>query len=668
MPVHQTRILLIALLVSGLLAAAPIGAAKATDVRAMRDIVQQLAGTTKRIGVVEGPGLPGDQRIMLPDIQFEFDSDRLSPAAHVQLDELAKALQHSALGSSHFAIHGHTDSAGSIEYNRLLSERRALSVSRYLQRKGVDASRLVEVGFGETHLLDDIPGRHARNRRVEIVRHDVASTGTPTAAVPASNGRALIIAVGDYRKVSPALPGTVQDATNMRAFAMSHLGFRRDEVKMLVDEEATRSNILDTAERVLIGDTRPGETVFLYFSGHGYQQFDQNNDEADRLDETLVPYDAFYDEQGTLQNMITDDEIAGLFSRLNGRRVLFVVDACHAGTSDKFGVVTDEVTRATVKSPTRLDGSPLRPGKPAVPLSTISAASSDSNDGELVPTKDLGSRSLDLTVWTAVKADQKALMLRNEERRAGGAGSWFTENLLNGFRESQADLDNDGSVSRDELISFLQARSSAYCEANRNRCGNGLTPQMYASGTGAVTAFERVRHIPSQSKDISVRQVEAVSAASDAGVDLAIASGTRLEVGSVAEFVVTSQHDGFLILLDISPDGNIVQLYPNRFTSGAGAADPFADRIQAGASVHLPGEDARYHFRAQPPAGDGVLFALVTEERSTALDQLTSRHKDLLPVARPRAYLSEMIEALRSNDQAGRRTALLHYTVANRSQ
>ncbi len=644
-----------AALCAALLLATPARADDPNGARTWQDIVQTLVSSDKSVGVYAGAELPGSQRVNLPAIQFEFDSAMLTGAAKEQLDDLAQALRHETLETSHFAIHGHTDSAGAAAYNRELSERRAHAVSSHLQEKGVNAFRLVEVGFGETHLLHGVPAGDRRNRRVEIVRIDAASE-TP---VPASNDRALIIGIGDYPQVSK-LDGTVRDAIGMRDFALSHMGFDRDEVTLLIDENATRDSILQTAEEVLVNQTREGDTVLLYFSGHGFQQLDQNGDENDRLDETLIPYDAKLVDD-TPQGMISDDEIAGLLSRLTGRRILFVVDACHAGTTDKLTAVVSDDKWSGVKSPRTQDGSPLKPGVPGA-----ARPGADRSEGGLVATKDLGGDILDLTVWTAVRADQKALMLRPQEREPDGAGSVFTRYLLNGFRDNAADRNGDGDISRDELHSFVTAGSAAYCEKNRDQCENGLTPQLYAS-RGASIAFRSVGGPPTTepagTKDLVVRQVEAIAAASKTGVTLEVEPGTSLALDSPVQFSVTSEQDGFLTLLDISPDGNIVQLYPNRFTE----QDQNPGRIVAGGSIRLPGNDERYHFRAAPPLGSGVIFALVTDERSDALGSLTSRHKDLQPVAKPRAYLSELIEALRAMDKTGRRTAKLRYTVADRS-
>jgi OOP family OmpA-OmpF porin len=105
-------------------------------------------------------------------VQFATGSDELTPQAMTALDELGKALSSNALSSYHFRIEGHTDTVGSKEYNRALSERRAAAVVAYLKQKfGVDDSRLTAVGLGSDHLLvptgDQTP--EARNRRVQVV-------------------------------------------------------------------------------------------------------------------------------------------------------------------------------------------------------------------------------------------------------------------------------------------------------------------------------------------------------------------------------------------------------------------------------------------------------------------------------------------------------------------
>ena len=69
-------------------------------------------------------------------------------------------------------IEGNADDSGSDEYNMALSQRRAAVVNRYLADRGIDASRVQIVSFGEekpacTTSRDD--ECRAKNRRDEFV-------------------------------------------------------------------------------------------------------------------------------------------------------------------------------------------------------------------------------------------------------------------------------------------------------------------------------------------------------------------------------------------------------------------------------------------------------------------------------------------------------------------
>lgn len=101
-------------------------------------------------------------------IFFENNSDKLKVASLSQLDELAKILTRN--DGANLTIEGHTDSNGSDEFNRNLSQKRTESVKAYLIKKGIDASRLTGVGMGESKPIADNKtalGR-AKNRRVEL--------------------------------------------------------------------------------------------------------------------------------------------------------------------------------------------------------------------------------------------------------------------------------------------------------------------------------------------------------------------------------------------------------------------------------------------------------------------------------------------------------------------
>ena len=105
-------------------------------------------------------------------VNFANGSAELTPDAIRTLDELGRALASKDLAAYRFRIEGHTDTVGSSNYNRTLSERRAEAVVDYVAKKfGVDPSRLQAIGMGEDGLLVPAPPQtpEPRNRRVQVI-------------------------------------------------------------------------------------------------------------------------------------------------------------------------------------------------------------------------------------------------------------------------------------------------------------------------------------------------------------------------------------------------------------------------------------------------------------------------------------------------------------------
>lgn len=130
---------------------------------------------TRKIEVIPGKEAEVlDQNKDLPKInltiEFEYNSDRPTPAGMQQLGALGDALRDPGLKTFRFMLAGHTDARGSDVYNQTLSERRALAVQRFLAGSAqIEQSRLSTVGFGRTRLLKDVSPEDGRNRRVEVV-------------------------------------------------------------------------------------------------------------------------------------------------------------------------------------------------------------------------------------------------------------------------------------------------------------------------------------------------------------------------------------------------------------------------------------------------------------------------------------------------------------------
>jgi OOP family OmpA-OmpF porin len=116
---------------------------------------------------------PGE--ITIPGIEYDFDKATLRPRSMQILDSLAKFLELN--DNIDVQIAAHTDQRGSDTYNLKLSQERAKSCVDYLISKGIKASRLEAVGYGETKPLieesvikkmpnkDDQDAAYQKNRR-----------------------------------------------------------------------------------------------------------------------------------------------------------------------------------------------------------------------------------------------------------------------------------------------------------------------------------------------------------------------------------------------------------------------------------------------------------------------------------------------------------------------
>lgn len=142
--------------------------------------------------------------------------------------------------------------------------------------------------------------------------------------------RAVVVAI-NYVGQQGELRGCHNDALNMIEYIKDVHGFPEENITILMDDgnhtEPTRDNIL-AAYRKLVRESQPGDVVFTHYSGHGGKLRDQDGDEADGFDETLVPVD--YVQSG----QIRDDD---LFTTLVGPMARGVVmtclmDCCHSGT------------------------------------------------------------------------------------------------------------------------------------------------------------------------------------------------------------------------------------------------------------------------------------------------------------------------------------------------
>ncbi|HDD35666.1 MAG TPA: DUF4384 domain-containing protein [Candidatus Desulfofervidus auxilii] len=149
--------------------------------------------------------------------------------------------------------------------------------------------------------------------------------------------RALLIGINDYKHLSSKptgaktisdLKGSINDVKAMKEILIKRYGFTPEAIKVLIETEATKKNIIKAFNEWLIKGSKEGDLVLFYFSGHGSKVPDQNGDEDDGYDEVLCPYDIVPDGG---YNTIIDDQLGDMLRQLEGRNVVIILDACDSG-------------------------------------------------------------------------------------------------------------------------------------------------------------------------------------------------------------------------------------------------------------------------------------------------------------------------------------------------
>ena len=132
---------------------------------------------------------------------------------------------------------------------------------------------------------------------------------------------ALIIGINTY----PGCPLSFarQDAEAVREKLIAKFGFLEENIFLLVDEEATRSAIMETYlhfSRDIVDDN---DRIIVFFAGHGYTQSGKRGEVG-----YLVPVDGLPDD---LSSLIRWDELTRNTDLIRAKHMLFIMDACYGG-------------------------------------------------------------------------------------------------------------------------------------------------------------------------------------------------------------------------------------------------------------------------------------------------------------------------------------------------
>lgn len=215
---------------------------------------------------------------------------------------------------------------------------------------------------------------------------------------------ALVVGVGKYQSM-PSLKYTDDDAFRFYSHLKSPEGgaLPDNQIEILVDEAATRENILRSMRRLFL-QADENDVVMLYFSGHG-------------LEGCFLPVD--FD---GYNNKLRHEEIRQIFKESKAKHKICIADACHSGTLD-------------------YSGSLVAKGPAPVSLQHYYRAFEDTDGG--------------IALLMSSKAEE--LSLEDHGLRQGV----FTYYVLRGMKGA-ADTNNDYIVTIKELYSYVYTKVREY--------------------------------------------------------------------------------------------------------------------------------------------------------------------------------------------------------------
>lgn len=156
---------------------------------------------------------------------------------------------------------------------------------------------------------------------------------------PFGSTYAVVVGIGRYRDAAiPPLRFAHADALAFRDLLINseRAGLPPENVKLLLDEEATLFGLKDMLSGWLYREAGKDSTVLLYFAGHGDIENDRSGRESDGIAKYLLPWDAV---PGNLYaSALSTDDFRELVNGLPSRRVAVFLDSCYAsGLGDPAG-------------------------------------------------------------------------------------------------------------------------------------------------------------------------------------------------------------------------------------------------------------------------------------------------------------------------------------------
>jgi len=146
---------------------------------------------------------------------------------------------------------------------------------------------------------------------------------------------ALLIGIANYSNPQHCLRGPLNDVKNFHDVLTNIYEFDERGIVEITDEDASKQKILQYLEATLsaAAGVQDKTHVVIFYSGHGTQVPDTDGDDADHLDEAIVPWDF----DGSATSVITDDMIYERCAKYYKKRMTIdlIYDSCFSGGMER---------------------------------------------------------------------------------------------------------------------------------------------------------------------------------------------------------------------------------------------------------------------------------------------------------------------------------------------
>ena len=153
--------------------------------------------------------------------------------------------------------------------------------------------------------------------------------------------RGLIIGIDNYINAAGvpfhSLDGCVNDAKAVKGILMSRFGFKNNEIKIMLDQEASRDSIL----KAMIGlakESSKGDIIFIYYAGHGVNLLNSRSDKKG-FSQGILAADIFRKES----SVVIDHDQKRIFNQIiKNKAILTVVyDCCYSEGNSKAAMIRE---------------------------------------------------------------------------------------------------------------------------------------------------------------------------------------------------------------------------------------------------------------------------------------------------------------------------------------